>query len=284
MPEYPEVTVVQRSLNKYVQNQIILKVEIKISKLIKNIDSDGFINFLVNKTIINIENFGKFLVFNLNDKSRLISHLRMSGKYYIRQQNDPLLYAYKHDCVYFWLNDIVLVYNDSRMFGSFEVIPASDQRSLFQIKHLGQLPGDTDVEALYAKLRNKTINIKKVLLDQSLVLGIGNIYADECLHLSKVYPMSRAKDITKEKLREILSNAQKVMDASIVKGGSSVHTYSAVNGISGKYQNDLLVYGQDKKMCKQCNQSQIIKVKLDFKENGRGTSFCPHCQKDVDEK
>ncbi|MGZ9800433.1 bifunctional DNA-formamidopyrimidine glycosylase/DNA-(apurinic or apyrimidinic site) lyase [Mycoplasma sp. AC1221] len=280
MPEYPEVTVVQKSLNKHIKNQKITKVEVKITKLIKNTDTQNFINFLVNKTIINVENFGKFLVFNFNDKSRLISHLRMSGKYFIRELNDPLLYAYKHDCIYFRLENKVLVYNDSRMFGSFEIIENTDKRSLYQIKNLGLLPADTDVDRLFEKLKHKSISIKKVLLDQSLVLGIGNIYADESLHRSKIYPMTPANKICKQELKTLLMNAQMIMNDSIVKGGSSVHTYSSVNGITGKFQNDLYVYGREKKQCLQCKKTDIIKVKLDFKENGRGTSYCPTCQKE----
>ncbi|MGZ9762434.1 DNA-formamidopyrimidine glycosylase [Mycoplasma sp. 394] len=280
MPEYPEVTVVQKSLNNHIKNKKVTKVEVKITKLIKNTDTQCFINFLVNKTIINVENFGKFLVFNFDDKSRLISHLRMSGKYFIRELNDPLLYAYKHDCIYFWLENKVLVYNDSRMFGSFEIIENTDKRSLYQIKNLGLLPADTDVDKLFEKLRHKSISIKKVLLDQSLVLGIGNIYADESLHRSKIYPMTPANKISKQELKTLLMNAQKIMDDSIVKGGSSIHTYSSVNGITGKFQNDLCVYGREKKQCLQCKKTDIIKVKLDFKENGRGTSYCPNCQKE----
>ncbi|SYV97594.1 Formamidopyrimidine-DNA glycosylase, partial [Mycoplasmopsis edwardii] len=102
MPEYPEVTVVQQSLNNFVQQKEITKIEVKGAKLIKNTDEDGFKKFLLNKTIINVENFGKFLVFNLSDGSRLISHLRMTGKYFIRDQKDKNLYAYKHDYIYFW--------------------------------------------------------------------------------------------------------------------------------------------------------------------------------------
>ncbi|MBN4083439.1 bifunctional DNA-formamidopyrimidine glycosylase/DNA-(apurinic or apyrimidinic site) lyase [Mycoplasma sp. CSL10137] len=281
MPEYPEVTVVQRALNKHVQDKKILKVEVKISKLIKNTDEKNFISFLKNKIISNIENIGKFLIFNFNDKSRLISHLRMTGKYFVRDINDPALYAYRGDCIYFTLdNQKVLVYNDSRMFGSFEILPSEDQRSIYEIKNLAFLPESVDVDALFNKLKRKTISIKKVLLDQSLVLGIGNIYADESLHMTKIYPMTPANKITKNELKQLLINAQKVMDQSIIHNGSTVNSYASVNGISGEFQNFLKVYGRENQICSTCQRDKIVKVKLDFKPNGRGTSYCPTCQKE----
>ncbi|WP_117275475.1 DNA-formamidopyrimidine glycosylase [Mycoplasmopsis edwardii] len=281
MPEYPEVTVVQQSLNNFVQQKEITKIEVKGAKLIKNTDEDGFKKFLLNKTIINVENFGKFLVFNLSDGSRLISHLRMTGKYFIRDQKDKNLYAYKHDYIYFWLNNgNVMVYNDSRIFGSFEIVEASDTRTLYEIKNLAQLPGDVDKEALFKKVSKKNISIKKILLDQSLVLGIGNIYADESLFAAKINPMTKAKDVSFEKFSEILEHAQRIMDNSIKLGGSSVQSYSSVNGITGKFQNNLKVYGRDGQKCEDCNIGFVKKVKLDYTENGRGTSFCDYCQKE----
>ncbi|MCU4706917.1 bifunctional DNA-formamidopyrimidine glycosylase/DNA-(apurinic or apyrimidinic site) lyase [Mycoplasma sp. CSL7503-lung] len=281
MPEYPEVTVVQRALNKHVQDKKILKVEVKISKLIKNTDEKNFISFLTNKTISNIENIGKFLIFNFNDKSRLISHLRMTGKYFVRDTNDPALYAYRGDCIYFTLdNQKVLVYNDSRMFGSFEILPSEDQRSIYEIKNLAFLPESVDVDALFNKLKRKTVSIKKVLLDQSLVLGIGNIYADESLHMTKIYPMTPANKITKNELEQLLINAQKIMDQSIIHNGSTVNSYASVNGVSGEFQNFLKVYGRENQICNTCQSDKIVKVKLDFKPNGRGTSYCPTCQKE----
>ncbi|MCU9939572.1 hypothetical protein NW739_02060 [Mycoplasmopsis felis] len=98
------------------------------------------------------------------------------------------------------------------------------------------------------------------------------------MHKTGIYPMTPANQISLEELTNILKNASEIMEKSILRGGSSVHTYSSVNGISGKFQNDLLVYSRDKKECKTCLKDKIVKVKLDFKENGRGTSYCPTCQ------
>ncbi|WAM08307.1 bifunctional DNA-formamidopyrimidine glycosylase/DNA-(apurinic or apyrimidinic site) lyase [Mycoplasmopsis cynos] len=279
--EYPEVTVVQKALNTFVKNRTITQVEVKINKLIKNASEIEFKKFLINKKISYIENISKFLVFNFTDSSRLLSHLRMTGKYFIRNINDKNLYAYKHDYIYFYFdNQEVLVYNDQRIFGSFEIINSNDNRTIFEIKNLAKLPGFIDKKILYQRIHKKNISIKKILLDQSLILGIGNIYADESLFACKINPMKKAKDITYEEFSQLLDQAQKIMDHSIKLGGSTVQNYSSVNGISGKFQNNLMVYGRENQICKVCKIGKIKKVKLDYTSNGRGTTFCENCQKE----
>ncbi|WP_246051806.1 hypothetical protein [Mycoplasma nasistruthionis] len=176
------------------------------------------------------------------------------------------------------------IYNDSRLFGSFEIVQNNDQRTLYEIKNLGQLPLDVDVQALHSRLKRKNISIKSILLDQSLILGIGNIYADEALHQAKIYPMTKCNQISLTKLKELLQAAGNIMNDSIALGGSSVHTYQSVNSASGSYQHKLKVYGRGKKVCLSCNRAEIKKVKLDFKQNGRGTSYCPKCQKETNEQ
>ncbi|WP_036464727.1 DNA-formamidopyrimidine glycosylase [Mycoplasmopsis sturni] len=281
MPEYPEVTVVRKTLQNEVNGRTIIDIKIWDNKFVKNASANEFINYLKGEKILDVSNTGKFLVFQFSNQKRVISHLRMEGKYYIRDAEILDKYHFKHDYLYFYLdNNKVLCYNDTRKFGSFEIWDQSQQnQSIYQLKNLAQLPKDVDIEALYAKLQKSNKSIKTILLDQSLVLGIGNIYADESLYATCVYPMTKAKDISKEKLQEILNAAQEIMDRSIKLGGSSVHTYKAVNGIDGKFQNELKVYGQVKNVCLRCKKSEIVKVKLDYKPNGRGTSFCPVCQK-----
>lgn len=281
MPEFPEVTVVRKSLQNLIENKKIIKVEVVKDKFIKNATEEEFKKFLTGKKIINIDNIGKFIVFSFDDNSRMISHLRMEGKYYIRDLKVVENRYYKHDYIYFFLDDnSVLAYNDTRMFGSFEIIPKEDQRPLEEIKNLAKLPREVDVEELHKKLQKRNKSIKSILLDQSLVLGIGNIYADEALFASKIYPMQKCNTISLEKLKELLTNAHEIMDTSLKLGGSSVRTYASVNGTSGSYQDLLKVYGKADQICSRCKKAAIVKVKLDFKPNGRGTSYCPNCQKE----
>ncbi|QGZ97288.1 DNA-formamidopyrimidine glycosylase [Mycoplasma sp. NEAQ87857] len=284
MPEYPEVTVVTNALNKLVATKKIIKVNVKDSKFLHNCSLEEFENFLINKTITSVKNIGKFIIFNFDDNSRMFSHLRMAGKYYFCHKKQLPEYDFPHNYLYFYFqDDTVLIYNDSRTFGSFEIYNANDTRTIYQIKNIALLPKDVDVDQLYDRLQRKNISIKAALLDQSLVLGIGNIYVDETLHFEKVYPMTKCNKISKEKLAQILQTAQRIMDESIKLGGSTVNSYKSVNGIDGKYQLKLKAYGRAGLKCLSCHRYNIIKVKLDFKSNGRGTSYCPNCQKEEDE-
>ncbi|TNK81806.1 bifunctional DNA-formamidopyrimidine glycosylase/DNA-(apurinic or apyrimidinic site) lyase [Mycoplasmopsis pullorum] len=283
MPEYPEVTVVTNTLNNLVSGRKIIKVEVRNNKFIRNVSVEEFVQQIQGRTIKNVQNFGKFIVFNFDTDLRMLSHLRMAGKFYVYDlELDKDFLFNLHNYVYFYLdNQKVMIYNDSRQFGGFELVDESDKRSIYEIKKLAQLPGDIDVDELYKKLQRKNISIKSVLLDQSLVLGIGNIYADEALFKSKIYPMTKCNQVFKKELAILLKNAQEIMDQSIKFGGSSVHTYQSVNSAKGTFQNQLRVYGRAGEVCLSCGKSNIIKVKLDFKANGRGTSYCPNCQKEV---
>ncbi|MFV8467478.1 bifunctional DNA-formamidopyrimidine glycosylase/DNA-(apurinic or apyrimidinic site) lyase [Mycoplasma sp. 46852] len=283
MPEYPEVTVVTNTLNSLTSGHKIIAIEVFKDKLIKNASQTQFIDFLKNKIIKEICNYGKFILFTFDDNSRMISHLRMSGKYFVLDVNstNPMMQE-THNYIYFYLdNNTVMIYNDARMFGSFEIIPSSDTRSIYEIKNLAKLPLEVDVDALWNKLQHKNISIKAVLLDQSLVLGVGNIYADEALYRIKMYPMLKCNKVSKTRLAQLLQAAGDIMNDSVAHGGSSVHTYVSVNSKRGSYQNKLKVYGKDGQLCSTCRHSLIKKVKLDYKQNGRGTSFCPNCQKEI---
>ncbi|MFV8477590.1 bifunctional DNA-formamidopyrimidine glycosylase/DNA-(apurinic or apyrimidinic site) lyase [Mycoplasma sp. VS410B] len=283
MPEYPEVTVVTNTLNSLTSGHKIIAIEVFKDKLIKNASQTQFIDFLKNKIIKEICNYGKFILFTFDDNSRMISHLRMSGKYFVLDVNstNPMMQE-THNYIYFYLdNNTVMIYNDARMFGSFEIIPSSDTRNIYEIKNLAKLPHEVDVDALWNKLQHKNISIKAVLLDQSLVLGVGNIYADEALYRIKMYPMLKCNKVSKTRLAQLLQAAGDIMNDSVAHGGSSVHTYVSVNSKRGSYQNKLKVYGKDGQLCSTCRHSLIKKVKLDYKQNGRGTSFCPNCQKEI---
>ncbi|AAZ43858.1 bifunctional DNA-formamidopyrimidine glycosylase/DNA-(apurinic or apyrimidinic site) lyase [Mycoplasmopsis synoviae] len=278
MPEYPEVTVVCQSLSKLLLGKKINNCELLSEKFAKNSSVKDFEEFFNNKTFKKINNTGKFIEFIFDDKSRAIVHLRMEGKFFIRKTSDLEKYRFKHDHIYFHLgNDETLAYNDSRGFGSFETISKENKLSVKEIKNLANLPKDVDIDYLYKKLQNTTRSIKTILLDQKLVLGIGNIYADETLFASKIFPMEKAKNLSKAQLKTLMDNAQRIMDESIKLGGSTVHSYQSVNGIDGKFQQRLKVYGRAKLNCLECG-SFVKKVKLDFKQNGRGTSYCPNCQ------
>ncbi|AZZ65666.1 DNA-formamidopyrimidine glycosylase [Metamycoplasma phocicerebrale] len=273
MPELPEVKVVVNALKEKVLNKIIKDIIVLKPKLFKEDSIDDFKLALKNATIKNIENKGKHIIFKFNNDTILISHLRMEGKYRFYNKSTE---NHKHLMMKFIFDDkSELHYLDSRMFGTFHLRTNKNYNLLLPLSKIANEPKDIDVNNLYDKLQKTTTAIKTKLLDQTLVAGLGNIYVDEALFASGVSPISPSKNISKKKLLEILTNAQKIMDKSFELGGSTIHTYESLNNKTGEFQNYLKIHSDKIKKCLSC-KTEIIKIKL----NGRGTYICPHCQKE----
>ena len=270
MPELPEVETVKEVLKKQILNQKILDVVVNYPKMIENIDYLEFISKLKNQTIIDIKRRGKWLLFELNDYY-LLSHLRMEGKYYIKNFNDEVT---RHQHVIFKFKDFELRYNDTRKFGRMYLL---DKKNAFNEKPLNELgyePWDSNLNSdyLYHKYKNKKLPIKSVLLDQSIIVGIGNIYADEVLYLSKINPYKKANELNTSELDSIIKNTKVVLEKAILLGGTTIKSYTSSEGVHGRFQNELLVHTKEE--CPNCHR-KLIKVKI----NGRGTYYCENCQK-----
>ena len=271
MPELPEVETVKNGLLKKVKNRKILSCNVLWPGIIAYPDKETFIKNIANETINDITRRGKFIVFHL-DNYFLISHLRMEGKYFIKEKDIPIN---KHDHVIFDLdNDLRLIYNDTRKFGKMYLLKFDDTQNS-PLTKLGKEPWDDTLNISYLKDKfNKNKAIKTMLLDQEIITGIGNIYADEILFLSHINPEKPAKSLTNKNLTDIIKYTREVLEKSIAKGGTTIHTYTSVDGITGLFQQELLVHGKASKPCPNC-QTKIIKTTV----NQRGTYYCPHCQK-----
>ena len=271
MPELPEVETVKRGLIKKVKGRKILKAKVNWDGIVAYPDKEAFIKEIANQTINDIERRGKFLMFILDDYF-LISHLRMEGKYFIKEPNEPLS---KHDHVIFTLdNNKELRYNDTRKFGKMHLVK-KDELDKSPISKLGKEPWDKDLTVKYLKEKlNRKLPIKTLLLDQSIITGIGNIYADEILFLSKINPETKGVDLTNKDLQSIIDNTRTILEKAIEKGGTTIHTYTSVDGITGLFQQELLVHGKKDEPCPNC-KNKIIKIVV----NTRGTYYCPKCQK-----
>ncbi len=271
MPELPEVETVKNGLIKKVKGRKILDCKVLWNGIIAYPSKDEFIKEIVNQTINDIERRGKFLMFILDDYF-LISHLRMEGKYFIKEPSEPLS---KHDHVIFTLdNNKCLRYNDTRKFGKMHLVK-KNELNISPIAKLGKEPWDDDLTTSYLKVKlNRKLPIKTLLLDQSIITGIGNIYADEILFAAKINPETKGSDLTDEKLQSIIDNTKKILAKAIELGGTTIHTYTAVDGITGRFQQELLVHGKKDLPCPNC-QNKIIKIVV----GTRGTYYCPHCQK-----
>jgi len=271
MPELPEVETVKNGLKKKVLNKKITKCNILYNGIIALPTTKEFIKNITNQTINDITRRGKFLIFILDDYY-LISHLRMEGKYFIKNPKEEIN---KHDHVIFTLdNKEELRYNDTRKFGKMHLVK-KDELDKTPISKLGLEPWDESLTPKYLKEKlNKNKAIKTLLLDQSIITGIGNIYADEILFLSRINPEREGKKLNNKNLEDIIINTKKVLEKAISAGGTTIHSYTSVDGITGRFQQELLVHNQKSKPCPNC-KTEIIKSIV----NGRGTYYCPKCQK-----
>lgn len=273
MPELPEVETVKESLKCRLVGRKIKNVNILWDNIIAYPSKEEFIKDINDKIIIDIKRRGKFLLFDLDDYY-LLSHLRMEGKYFFKNHGDEIN---KHEHVIFDLdNDDELRYMDTRKFGKMYLIKKEDIDKIGPLKDLGLEPWDNNLNSEYLinKYKNKRLPIKTVLLDQSIIVGIGNIYADEILFLSKINPLKKCNLLNKEECEKIIKYTREVLENAIKMGGSTIRTYSSVDGVHGLFQNELLVHGKDKGACPDCN-NKIEKIRI----GGRGTYYCPKCQK-----
>ena len=198
----------------------------------------------------------------------------MEGKYIFRNLNDSIS---KHEHVIFKLdNDKELRYADTRKFGKMHLIKKEELNTRKPINELGLEPFDIDLNYSYLlnKYKNKKTPIKTVILDQSIIVGIGNIYADEILFLSKINPLTKANTLKEEELNKIIKYTKEVLEKAIEAGGTTIRSYESSEGIHGKFQNELLVHGKENIECLNC-KNKIVKIKV----GGRGTYYCPDCQK-----
>ena len=278
MPELPEVETVKETLKLKLIGKKIKDVKVYYDSIIAYPEVKEFSKQIKNLPIKDIKRRGKWLMFDL-DKYYLLSHLRMEGKYFFKNKEDKLD---NHEHVVFTLDDDEeLRYRDTRKFGKMYLIKKEDINSIGPIKDLGLEPWDDNLNINYLKdkYKNKRLPIKTVLLDQSIIVGIGNIYADEILFLSKLNPLIKCCDLKDNDLNNIIKYTKEVLEKAIKLGGTTIRTYTSVDGVHGRFQNELLIHGKDKDVCPNCGQP-IEKIRV----GGRGTYYCINCQKDIYEK
>jgi len=269
MPEGPEVEVVKRQLEAIVLNRKIIDFSCFHEKILVGKFQD-FFNILVNNHFTQIKRYGKFLVFYLNSNHVLISHLRMEGKYHLKNSLDE---KNKHEHVIFTFDNLeTLRYHDTRKFGRMILQKKDEYFNLPPISNLAKEPEKILLDDFYNKIKNRKRPIKASLLDQSVIAGLGNIYVDETLFLSKIHPLEESSLISRKQAADIIKNADYILKKSIGLGGTTIKSFSATN-IHGKFQNELLVHTKKGMKCPVCS-NKIVKIVV----AGRGTYICENCQ------
>lgn len=271
MPEKPEVITVANTLKKRILNKRIKSATVYWKNIIAYPSVEEFEEKIKNQKIHAISTRGKWIVFLLDDFYLLV-HLRMEGKFFFREKKDK---REKHEHVIFTFeDDKEMRYNDTRKFGKMLLIEKDQLYEKEPLKSLGLEFDDKNLTVSYLKekLKKKSAPIKTALLDQSIIAGIGNIYDDEILFSSRIHPLERANEVREEKLKAIIENTNKILKLAIKKGGTTIKSYESSEGVHGLFQQELLVH--TKEICPVC-KGKIEKIKV----NGRGTYYCPNCQK-----
>ena len=274
MPELPEVETVKETLKLKLLNRTIKDVDILYKGIIEYPEVPIFTKNIKNQKVLNLSRKGKWIIIELNNYY-LLSHLRMEGKYFFKTNNDKIL---KHEHVIFKLdNNTELRYMDVRKFGKMWLIEKDKINDIGPLKELGLEPWDKELTPKYLKnkFKNKKLPIKTLLLDQSIITGIGNIYANEILFMSKINPLDTQDKLTTKDLQNIIDNTKLELESAIKKGGTTIRSYTSVDGVHGLFQQELYVHGKENNKCPNC-KSNILKIKV----GGRGTYYCPKCQKE----
>lgn len=273
MPELPEVETVRRTLKRMIVGKEILAIDVHYPKMIKETTLDDFKNRLKGRSIIDIARYGKYLIFIFEDVA-LISHLRMEGKYFIKDSSEALV---KHEHMVFHFSDGTdLRYHDFRKFGTMELKALDDIYSTNPILKLGLEPGDERLTVSYLKqkLKHRSRAIKSCLLEQTIITGLGNIYVDEVLFLCKLDPETQASKLRIKDYKNLIQYSDQVLSKAVLLGGTTIRSYTSSLGVTGLFQNSLNVHTMQGLPCPVCH-STILKKKV----NGRGTYYCPSCQK-----
>ena len=274
MPELPEVETVINTIRPHIVTKEIEKIEVYYDRLIQS-NLDEFKTKLINQKFINVTRYGKFIFLHLTNDFVIITHLRMEGKF--RFENSHNLRKKHTSAGFFFKDGTSLAFDDTRKFGLMYLSDEANFKETKMIKKLGieaNKISENDYEFLIKKFK-KNKCIKELLLDQSILAGIGNIYADEILFSTKINPFRKGNDISDEKYHEIFQASNQILNKAITLGGSTIHSFHPSEGVDGKFQETLLCYGKSGTPCPNCNTT----LHKDF-IGGRGTTFCPNCQID----
>jgi len=286
MPELPEIEIVKRSLFKKINGAKIVNVKINNKNLRYKI-TDALPKKLINEKILKISRRSKYLIFHFKNKL-LLAHLGMSGKFLIIRSKDKKMFKTsfyydldilaKHNHIHFILNNgLELIYNDVRRFGFFKLFENIKLKEITYLKKLGPEPFSVLFCIKYVQkfIKNRKKNIKSLLMDQTFVSGLGNIYVNEALFLSKIHPLRQCSNLERKSIKNLIYNIRKVLKIAINQGGSSIRDFKNVYGKSGNFQQFFNVYGQENKNCSRIScKGKIKKISI----SNRSSFYCNSCQ------
>ncbi|KJS18108.1 MAG: formamidopyrimidine-DNA glycosylase [Peptococcaceae bacterium BRH_c4b] len=274
MPELPEVETVKRTLEKKLAGLTFEAVKLHMPKIVRLPTPEEFADFLKGKKISRLGRRGKYLLLHLSGGYTLVIHLRMTGRLVYTTAEAPLE---KHTHAVFALsNGDQLRYTDIRQFGRMMLAPTAELDEMPGLKTLGVEPlsGNFTREFMKKELKRRRIRLKALLLDQSFIAGLGNIYVDEALHRAGLHPERLAAGLSPRETTHLYQAIKDVLNEGINNRGTSFRDYVDGDGRPGNYQEKLAVYSKEGKPCLKCGKP-INRIRV----AGRSSYFCPHCQK-----
>lgn len=274
MPELPEVETVCRGLQQSIKGAIIDQVTLR-RKNIRTAIPAGFAQQNAGARIVSIKRRAKYILIQLDNAHILLIHLGMSGR--IKVLNNLPKQLDKHDHVLWHLQDgRMVIYNDPRRFGVVTICKNKDIMNHPLLKGLGVEPLEAAFSAAYLleQCKRRKQSIKPLLMDQKIVVGVGNIYASEALFDARISPERPANTLTLSDCKRVIESVRKVLNAAIKSGGSTLRNYQNSAGEEGYFQHKFQIYNRHKEACFICKQP-IMRIM----QAGRATYFCKKCQK-----
>ena len=267
MPELPEVETVRAHLAPRLEGRVLARVEILDPRLTRPSDLFEVMEELEGDRVVAVERRGKYLLFRLESGLNLLVHLRMTGGFGFSPSH--------HERAILELDDgSRLAYRDVRRFGTWLVLEDVELGPYLATKNGPEPLGPRFTAAwLGEQLARRRAPLKAVLLDQRVVAGLGNIYADEALWRARLDPLRPADDLTHEEVARVHRAIRAALRTGIERQGSTLRDYAAPDGSSGTMQDEFRAYGRDGLPCPRC-RTPIAKTRV----GGRGTWFCPRCQ------
>jgi formamidopyrimidine-DNA glycosylase len=274
MPELPEVETIVRGLRRQISGKVIESVEVLDQRPLINSSPAEFKKFTKRETIKTVERLGKYLLFQFVSGKIIVAHLRMTGKYIVLPQNQ--LPDLKHIRLIFHFQDNShLYYKDVRIFGTLKLYYPGQLLTEYEKNSIDPLDEAFTPQYLLERLCKKTIPIKTAMLEQTIISGMGNIYASESLFLALIHPLQRANTLTIKQVTRLTSAIKGILALAIEKNGTSISDFRNVEDERGDFQELLQVYQKDKQHCCKCRQGIIQRIVI----ASRSTFFCPVCQK-----
>lgn len=288
MPELPEVEIVKRGLEAKILGREILNVEVRAIKLFQGEEND-----IVGKKVTGVLRHAKMIEVDLSNGKALLVHLKMTGQLVFDEKAGDksrrmagghpsedwvadLPNKFTH-IIFTFKDGSVLYFNDLRKFGYIKVYDQKDILETKELKNLGPDPFTSELNEEYLMRiisKRPKIKIKQIIMDQAVIAGVGNIYADESLFCSGISPLRPAKDVSRTELTKLIECIRKVLKMGLEYGGSSENTYVNIEGKRGQMQNYFKIYRKTGKECP--NNCGIVKRVV---VGGRGTHYCPACQR-----